>query len=102
MELDLFPFTTAHKSTQMKNLKGSASPKNTNHNINNPANRLMYDLAGVIVHKGKIDSGHYVNYTRDHGEWFMFDDSKVILVSEADVLAAQAYILFYVATSVDV
>jgi ubiquitin carboxyl-terminal hydrolase 22/27/51 len=102
MEMDLYPFTTAHKSTQMKNPKSSESPKNTNHNINNPANTLMYDLAGVIVHKGQIDSGHYVNYTRDRGEWFLFDDSKVVLVSEADVLGAQAYILFYVASSIDV
>jgi ubiquitin carboxyl-terminal hydrolase 22/27/51 len=102
IKLDLYPFTTFHKSTQTKNAKAPGSPPNSNYNINNPGNSLMYELAGVIVHKGKIDSGHYVNYTRDHGEWFMFDDSKVVLVSEADVLAAQAYILFYIATSVDV
>jgi ubiquitin carboxyl-terminal hydrolase 22/27/51 len=101
MKLDLFPYSTVHKTTQMKSAK-LASPPNSNHNINSPANSIMYELAGVIVHKGKIDSGHYVSYSREGNDWFMFDDSKVILVSEADVLAAEAYLLFYMVSTLDV
>lgn len=62
----------------------------------------MYELSSVIVHKGKIDSGHYVSYSREGNDWFMFDDSKVVLVNEADVLAAEAYILFYMVAGLEI
>lgn len=101
MTLDLFPYTAQHKSSQTKASK-SQSPPNTNHNINSPANSLNYELVGVIVHKGKIDSGHYVSYAREGNDWFMFDDSKVILVSEAEVLGAEAYLLFYMVSGLEV
>lgn len=111
MTLDLYPYTTNHRTStaiptpQSSNSKGnvkSPPPQNTNHNINSPANSLPYELAGVIVHKGKLDSGHYVSYSREGDDWFMFDDSKVVLVSEADVLAAEAYLLFYMVGSLDI
>ena len=56
----------------------------------------MYDLSAVIVHKGKMESGHYICYCREGKDWFMFDDSKVVLISESEVLEANAYLLFYV------
>lgn len=83
--------------------KGAApAPAPTNHNINSPSNSLYYELSGVIVHKGKIDSGHYVSYSREGGDWFAFDDSKVVLVSEAEVLAVEAYLLFYMMRNLEV
>ena len=94
MRLDLYPYTTAHKSSQTKGSK-SQPPANTNHNINTPANSIPYELSAVIVHKGKIDSGHYVSYSREGAEWFSFDDSKVLKVGEGEVLGAEAYLLFY-------
>lgn len=94
MKLDLYPYTTEYRSTQVKGMK-QASPPNVNHNVNSPANSLVYELSSVIVHKGKIDSGHYISYSREGDDWFMFDDSKVVLVSEAEVLGAEAYLLFY-------
>lgn len=94
MKLDLYPYTTQHKSTQTKASKASGPP-NSNHNVNTPGNSLTYELSSVIVHKGKIDSGHYVSYSREGNDWFLFDDSKVVLVSEAEVLGAEAYLLFY-------
>jgi ubiquitin carboxyl-terminal hydrolase 22/27/51 len=57
---------------------------------------MTYELSAVIVHKGEINSGHYVNYARKGSDWFLFDDSKVVLVDEAEVLAAEAYLLVYV------
>ena len=57
---------------------------------------LNYNLSAVIVHKGEINSGHYVNYAREGKDWFLFDDSKVVLVNEAEVLGAEAYLLLYV------
>ena len=76
MELDVTPYTAWGAG------KGSGE--------------ATYVLSAVIVHKGGMDSGHYVSYAREGKEWFMFDDSKVVLVGEADVLAAQAYLLVYV------
>jgi ubiquitin carboxyl-terminal hydrolase 22/27/51 len=61
-----------------------------------PINLLSYSLSAVIVHKGEINSGHYINYCREGTDWFLFDDSKVVLVGEKEVLAAEAYLLLYV------
>lgn len=63
--------------------------------------RPVYELSSVIVHKGKMDSGHYVSYSREGDEWFLFDDSKVVLVEEREVLAAEAYMLFYIIREMD-
>lgn len=63
--------------------------------------RPVYELNSVIVHKGKMDSGHYVSYAREGDEWFLFDDSKVVLVEEKDVLGAEAYMVFYVLRDID-
>ncbi|PSN62895.1 ubiquitin carboxyl-terminal hydrolase-like protein 22 [Corynespora cassiicola Philippines] len=101
-KLDLYPYTTQYKSTLTKAIKAAGGPPNTNHNMNSPANSLMYELSSVIVHKGKIDSGHYVSYSREGNDWFLFDDSKVVLVSEAEVLRAEAYLLFYMVGSLEV
>jgi ubiquitin carboxyl-terminal hydrolase 22/27/51 len=104
MKLDVHPYTTAYRSSQPKSSKASAgvSLANSNHNINTPANSLFYELSSVIVHKGKIDSGHYINYSREGSDWFAFDDSKVVLVNEAEVLSAEAYLLFYMVSNLDV
>jgi ubiquitin carboxyl-terminal hydrolase 22/27/51 len=85
----------------MRAAKTSGAPP-SNHNVNSPTNALVYELSSVIVHKGKIDSGHYVSYSREGNDWFMFDDSKVVLVSEAEVLAAEAYLLFYMVGGLEV
>jgi ubiquitin carboxyl-terminal hydrolase 22/27/51 len=100
MKLDIYPYTTAHKLTQTKAAKMNGPPI-TNYNMNTPTNSLMYELSSVIVHKGKIDSGHYVSYSREGSDWFLFDDSKVVLVSEAEVLSAEAYLLFYMVSSLE-
>ena len=56
----------------------------------------IYELSSVVVHKGKIDNGHYISYSKQGGEWFRFDDSMVVQVDEKEVLNAEAYMLFYV------
>ena len=62
----------------------------------------LYELSSVVVHKGKIDNGHYISYTRQGDEWFRFDDSMVVQVDEKEVLGAEAYMLFYVTRAFDV
>lgn len=56
----------------------------------------IYELSSVIVHKGKIDSGHYICYCKQVEHWFRFDDSMVVQVDDKEVLNAEAYMLFYV------
>ncbi|KAJ4365559.1 hypothetical protein N0V83_008179 [Neocucurbitaria cava] len=100
VKLDIHPYTTQHKA-QLKAAKAAGTPV-SNQNLNSPANSLIYELSSVIVHKGKIDSGHYISYSREGSDWFMFDDSKVVLVSETEVLAAEAYLLFYMVGGLEV
>jgi ubiquitin carboxyl-terminal hydrolase 22/27/51 len=81
ISLDMAPYTTSYKPDDSDDAPPEAN----------------YTLSAVIVHKGEINSGHYVSYAREGREWFLFDDSKVVLVGEGEVLAAQAYLLIYVA-----
>lgn len=58
-----------------------------------------YKLLAVVAHVGTLDSGHYTSYVRYRDEWFFVDDALVTLTTEAAVLAAPAYMLFYAALS---
>lgn len=89
MLLDMFPYTT-HARNDM------ASPPTHERPLS-----YMYELSSVVVHKGKIDSGHYVCYCRENNDWFVFDDSKVVKSNDADVLGAEAYLLFYIVKDLD-
>ena len=64
-----------------------------------PRSHGWYDLSTVVVHVGKIDAGHYLCYCKRDEQWFKFDDSKVTLADERQVLNADAYLLFYVVRS---
>ena len=72
----------------------------------------LYRLAAVVVHSGTMSGGHYVAYVRygalepfAHGsglllppcgaQWAYASDSSVSHASLADVLACEAYMLFY-------
>ncbi|KAF2814257.1 cysteine proteinase [Mytilinidion resinicola] len=106
LTLDMYPYTTHCKTTApttKASLKNpSLSNLNSSQNINSPYPSLYYELSSVVVHKGKIDSGHYVSYSREGNDWFLFDDSKVVLVPESEVLAANAYLLFYMVGALEV
>jgi uncharacterized UBP type Zn finger protein len=59
---------------------------------------LLYELAGYIVHQGSTgNSGHYVAYIREDGQWRLYNDDKVseVTVLEAEKAAKEAYIYFY-------
>ena len=68
--------------------------------------RVLYDLQGVVSHKGSLNTGHYIAYVStlsapdEDGarvqQWVRCDDEHVTVVTPAEVLAAEAYILFYV------
>uniref|UniRef100_A0A7S3GIP9 USP domain-containing protein n=1 Tax=Palpitomonas bilix TaxID=652834 RepID=A0A7S3GIP9_9EUKA len=56
-----------------------------------------YDLHGVIVHKGKLNEGHYISYCRHHRDyrWFLADDHKVTPLASNEVPRKKGYLLFY-------
>ncbi|KAH1032779.1 hypothetical protein J1N35_044953 [Gossypium stocksii] len=76
-----------------------------------PSETRLYRLASVVEHFGRPGGGHYTVYrsmrTKSDEEdsdeytepattkWFCISDSQVCSVSETDVLAAEASLLFY-------
>lgn len=64
-----------------------------------PKQPEKYDLYGVLVHQGhSMHSGHYYCYIKGSvgGDWHKFDDTRVNLTAERNVLGQHAYILFYI------
>jgi ubiquitin C-terminal hydrolase len=62
---------------------------------------FTYDLYGVIMHKGQMNCGHYIAYTKNsiNGKWYLFDDSNVLHIENEEVENKlknnYAYVLFY-------
>ncbi len=58
---------------------------------------VMYNLQGVILHRGSLNSGHYTCICRnlDKTGWMYFDDDSVREMDEKDVVDSNAYILIY-------
>ena len=64
---------------------------------------IRYELYAVVEHHGKLDSGHYTAFIKDTliktdgtpNKWWHISDDVSRPSSEADVLRAQAYLLFY-------
>ncbi|KAI9844467.1 MAG: hypothetical protein M1837_005549 [Sclerophora amabilis] len=86
MQLDMSPYTT--RMIQSKKPDPASMSRS-----------CTYDLCSVIVHIGKLNDGHYISYHREGRRWYLFDDNKVSVVSEAQVLNAEAYLLVYTVRS---
>ncbi|EMG49338.1 UBP8 Ubiquitin carboxyl-terminal hydrolase 8 [Candida maltosa Xu316] len=57
----------------------------------------FYELFGVIVHIGSVNTGHYIAFIKDgNGQWYKFDDSVVSLVDQEEVTNSKAYLLYYI------
>ncbi|KAL3428836.1 hypothetical protein BDV09DRAFT_181414 [Aspergillus tetrazonus] len=70
-------------------------PYTTNPDSAVDKSRYTYDLSSAVVHKGKLEAGHYYVYCRQGDEWMLFNDDQVTPVTEAEVLGVDAYLLFY-------
>jgi len=60
-----------------------------------PSEMIKYNLIGIIVHTGQVNSGHYVSYSKRGDDWYLFDDENTRKVSAKDVSLKEAYILLY-------
>lgn len=98
--LNIAPYTTM--SVDLKAKAGVTESSNDDNDDEVEHKRdPIYTLTSVIVHKGKIDNGHYISYSRQADEWFRFDDSMVVKIEEKEVLGAEAYMLFYTIEQLD-
>lgn len=53
-------------------------------------------LYGVVEHQGRLHGGHYVCYVQNGGgDWWHISDAHASPAAVTQVLAAQAYLLFY-------
>ena len=65
----------------------------------------MYELHGVVTHRGTLNQGHYVSYVSvkdtDEGDgstnkkWLKCDDEWITVVDSHEVEMCEAYLLFY-------
>jgi len=61
----------------------------------------IYDLYAIVIHTGKVLSGHYVAITKNKtkNKWYLFDDEHVLYIEENDlerrIKGSGAYLLFY-------
>ncbi|KAK5160286.1 hypothetical protein LTR04_004615 [Oleoguttula sp. CCFEE 6159] len=99
LQLDMYPYTTRWQRQSRQQI-GSEAGEGVG-KADGRAPTAIYELSSVVVHKGKLDTGHYVSYSREADDWFLFDDSKVVLVTEREVLDANAYLLFYIVRDLD-
>jgi hypothetical protein len=77
-----------------------AGTKNNAADINSDSDTedQLYDLYGIVHHLGALHGGHYVASLRSEidGKWRLFNDAQITEISEADIVDASAYILFYI------
>ncbi|CAR22828.1 Ubiquitinyl hydrolase 1 [Lachancea thermotolerans] len=58
---------------------------------------MVYELVAVISQEGSVNQGHYTCMCKvPGGQWFRFNDTMIVSITEEDVLRQQAYLLFYV------
>lgn len=62
----------------------------------NKDNLQVYDLYGVINHLSWFSGfGHYIALCKNENNWIRYNDTKVELVSENEIVSSNAYLLFY-------
>ena len=92
-------------------INNNASPRSITKNLKKASIRLayqpppqaeedcIYDLQAVCNHVGgDLHSGHYVAscWNSADGHWYSYNDRKVRMMAEDEVVTAGAYLLFYV------
>jgi ubiquitin C-terminal hydrolase len=56
----------------------------------------VYDLYGIANHEGGLRGGHYFAYCKNiDGKWYKFNDQRVSIKPESELISPLAYCLFY-------
>jgi ubiquitin carboxyl-terminal hydrolase 22/27/51 len=66
-----------------------------------PRPEHLYDLFGIAVHQGTMQTGHYTAFVRHKASWYHCDDAMILPATAQAVRACKAYMLFYVRKQVD-
>lgn len=62
----------------------------------NDRNNYIYDLYALNIHKGNLNSGHYISICKHFNEkWYLFDDGNVSQINNINYYTNDVYILFY-------
>lgn len=64
-------------------------------NLSRALRAHLYDLFNVVVHEGKLNTGHYYCYFRWRDAWYLANDDNVQPAKLQDVLSCKAYQLCY-------
>ncbi|PVU91288.1 hypothetical protein BB561_004489 [Smittium simulii] len=94
--LDMSPFLAF--SAPESNLKNLQSNNIKNFNNSTSVNPNSYHLYSVVNHMGSLTGGHYTAsvYNGHRNEWNYFNDTRVLPISESEIVSPAAYLLFYV------
>ena len=62
-----------------------------------------YNLYGVVNHQGALGGGHYTAYAKSFvdDQWYYYDDERVRVVEEQQVVSPSAYLLFYIRSDME-
>ncbi|OWZ19413.1 Ubiquitin-specific protease [Phytophthora megakarya] len=62
-----------------------------------------YNLYGVVNHQGALGGGHYTAYAKNFvdDQWYYYDDERVRVVEEQQVVSPSAYLLFYIRSDME-
>lgn len=68
----------------------------TNYFIGENNGKIIYDLYGIICHRGPIKNGHYYAICRNEDDFYEFDDDKIKkLEKKGEVITKDAMALIY-------
>ena len=56
---------------------------------------FLYNLYGIIQHKGNLHGGHYSVFIKKSEGWYYISDEFFKRVEEEEVLSSEPYLLFY-------
>lgn len=93
--LDLAPFVTGSILRERTGVDHPVATSGGSLEAAFPSGPLPYDLAGVVVHQGNMDGGHYTAFLQSEGRWFKADDAKITPATPEVVQQCQAYMLLY-------
>ena len=55
----------------------------------------VYQLQGVLYHRGTRRGGHYIAAVRRGSDWYLCDDERITRTRPVDLISEYAYCLFY-------
>lgn len=93
VDLDLAPYR--HQATKPSAENGatgaaSAATSSSSSSAAPSPHDALYDLFCVIVHKGTLDTGHYLCYLRQQNHWYRADDRHITRVDKEEVANCSA------------